>query len=72
MSHFYHHHFDTVSKNFEIPITSFYHPNKKTKPGLAIGYKTFNYKYIKLLLKSSTFKQDIMEYHQLFIDDCIR
>jgi hypothetical protein len=58
MSHFYHFHFDTISKNLSIPITLFYHPNKKTKPGLTIGHKTFNSKYVKLLLKSKTFKND--------------
>ncbi len=59
MSHFYHYHFDTVSANEGIPITQFYHPNKKTKPGLATGQKTFNAKYVKLLLKSKTFLEDI-------------
>lgn len=59
MSRFYHHHFDKTAKEEKIPITSFYHPNRKTKPGLAIGYRTFNYRYIKLLLKSSSFREDL-------------
>lgn len=59
MSQFYHHHFDEICTKLSIPITSFYHPNKKTKPGLHIGYKSFNSKYIKLLLRSSSFKKDM-------------
>lgn len=59
MSRFYHFHFDYVSKTEDIPLTQFYHPNKKTKPGMIIGYKTFNSKYVKLLLKSKTFRDDI-------------
>lgn len=55
-----------------MPITDFYHPERKTKPGLRLGCKTFNAKYIKLLLKSKTFKNDIKDYHSLFFDECIK
>jgi hypothetical protein len=72
MSHFYHFHFDSISQLEGIPITQFYHPNKKTKPGLALGYKTFNSKYVRLLLRSKSFLEDTREYHKIFIDDCLR
>lgn len=72
MSHFYHHHFDLLCKIQGVPITYFYHPNKKTKPGLVTGQKSFNNKYVRLLLKSKTFLQDIREFHKIFIDDCLK
>jgi hypothetical protein len=72
MSHFYHNHFDLVCKTEGFSITHFYHPNKKTKPGLTLDHKTFNNKYIKLLFKSKTFLEDIREYHKIFIDDCLK
>ena len=58
MSQFYHHHFDEVTQNNGLSITNFYHPNKKTRPGLEVGHKTFNLAYVRLLLKSKTFRVD--------------
>ena len=52
MAQFYHNYFDKTSKRCNLPITSFYHPDKKTKPGLQVGFRTFNITYIRLLLKS--------------------
>jgi hypothetical protein len=66
MSKFYHYHFDKISQKLGVPITNFYHPDKKTKPGLKIGQKSFNSNYIRLLLKSDTFKIVSKEYHQKF------
>lgn len=68
MSQLYHHYFDKVSKTENIPITSFYHPDKKTKPGLQLGFKTFNITYIRLLLKSQSFRQSLKHYHKFFLD----
>lgn len=42
MSHFYHHHFDSVASKLKTPLVDFYHPDKKTKPGLKTGKKSFN------------------------------
>jgi hypothetical protein len=56
MSNFYHHHFDKISQKLNIPLVNFYHPDKKTKPGLKIGQKSFNKSYIKLLLRSDSFR----------------
>ena len=72
MSYFYHHYFDKASKSQNIPITSFYHPDKKTRPGFQIGFKTFNITYIRLLLKSKVFRNVIKEYHHYFIDECLK
>jgi hypothetical protein len=56
MSQFYHYHFDKVATSYGIPIINFYHPDKKTKPGLKTGQKSFNLVYIKLILKSKSFQ----------------
>lgn len=66
MSLFYHHHFDKVSQETSTPITSFYHPDKQTKPGLKIGQKTFNLSYVRTLLKSKSFRMDVKEFHHIF------
>lgn len=70
MSQFYHHHFDDAAKSFKIPLVNFYHPEKKTKPGLSIGQKSFNSSYIKTILKSNTFRKVCLEYHAKFKQDC--
>lgn len=72
MNCFYHHHFDEIATSQRIPITMFYHPNRKTRPGLQIGFKTFNAKYINILLKSKSFMHDVKEYHALFLQDCTK
>ncbi len=56
MSHFYHYHFDCIARQYNVPLINFYHPDKKTKPGLYVGQKSFNSTYIKLILKSKTFR----------------
>ena len=68
MSQFYHFHFDTVAKAMKIPITTFYHPNKKTRPGLTGVHKTFNTKYVHDLMLSKSFLNDVKEYHNIFIN----
>lgn len=70
MSSFYHHHFDEVVERKGLPITTFYHPDKKTKPGLAIVHKTFNTKYVKHLLLSKSFRNDVKDYHCIFREEC--
>ena len=70
MSQFYHHHFDPVIKALNIPLTNFYHPDKKTKPGLTTGQKSFNSSYIKMILKSLSFRKICIEYHAKFKQDC--
>ncbi len=56
MSSFYHHHFEAIAQRMNIPLVNFYHPDKKTKPGLRTGQKSFNLSYIKLLLRSDSFR----------------
>ncbi len=63
MSQFYHHHFDIVANTLKIPLINFYHPDKKTKPGLSTGQKSFNSSYVKMILKSLSFRKMCMEYH---------
>lgn len=70
MSQFYHHHFEVVSKSIGVPLTTFYHPDKKTKPGLKVFHRTFNHKYIQQMLLSLTLKEDIKEYHKIFVKEC--
>ena len=72
MCQFYHHHFDQISEMQKIPLTDFYHPNKKTRPGLVCGQKTFNLSYVRLVLKSKSFKADAREYHKIFVQDCMK
>lgn len=72
MSQFYHHHFDHLATPANIPITEFYHPNKKTRPGLASGFKTFNLSYIRRILKSKSFRADVREYHRIFLQECMK
>ena len=72
MCQFYHHHFDKVGERVSVPITDFYHPNKKTRPGLACGQKTFNMSYIRLILMSKSFRADAREYHKIFMEECIK
>ncbi len=57
MSQFYHHHFDAVKAALKIPLVNFYHPEKKTKPGLTTGQKSFNSSYVKIILKSVSFRK---------------
>lgn len=71
MSSFYHHYFEVTAQKMNIPLVNFYHPDKKTKPGLITGQKSFNLSYIKLLLKSDSFREVSRSYHKHFKDDCI-
>jgi hypothetical protein len=71
MSNFYHHHFETIATKMGVPLVNFYHPDKKTKPGLRTGQKSFNLSYIKLLLKSDSFREVIKNYHKKFRQECL-
>lgn len=71
MSGFYHHHFGKVAKQMGVPIVNFYHPDRKTKPGLRVGQKSFNKSFIKLLLRSDSFRQTSQTYCLRFRQDCI-
>lgn len=66
MSSFYHHHFEPIAQRMGIPLVNFYHPDKKTKPGLRTGQKTFNQSYIKLLLRSDSFREVSRSYYKQF------
>jgi hypothetical protein len=70
MSQFYHYHFDTVANTLKVPLINFYHPDKKTKPGLNTGQKSFNSSYVKTVLKSLSFRKVCIEYHEAFKEDC--
>lgn len=52
MSSFYHFYFGPIAQTMNIPLVNFYHPDKKTRPGLKVGQKSFNRSYIRLLLRS--------------------
>jgi len=56
MSSFYHYHFDKISNTLNVPLVNFYNPDRKTKPGLKTGQKSFNKSYIRLILKSDSFR----------------
>lgn len=70
MSQFYHHHFDSVAEVLKIPIYNFYHPDKKTKPGLSTGQKSFNSSYVKTVLRSASFRKVCIEYREKFREEC--
>lgn len=72
MSQFYHHYFDKVATSMKIPIINFYHPDKKTRPGFKSAQKSFNSSYIRLLLKSTSFKAIAIEYHKKFVNECLK
>lgn len=71
MSAFYHHHFEIIAQSMGIPLVNFYHPDKKTKPGLRTGQKSFNLAYIKLLLRSDSFREVSRSYYRHFKADCL-
>lgn len=50
---------------------NFYHPDKKTKPGLHTGQKSFNLSYIKLLLRSDSFREVSRAYYRHFKTECL-
>jgi hypothetical protein len=52
MSNFYHHYFGNTAQKMNVPLVNFYHPDKKTRPGLRVGQKSFNKSYVRLLLRS--------------------
>lgn len=71
MSSFYHHHFERIAQSMSIPLVNFYHPDKKTKPGLRTGQKSFNLAYIKLLLRSDSFREVSRSYYRHFKAECL-
>ena len=54
-----------------VPLVNFYHPDKKTRPGLRVGQKSFNKSYVRLLLKSEVFRDVSRAYRKRFYDDCL-
>lgn len=56
MSGFYHFHFESAAQKMNVPLINFYHPDKKTRPGLKVGQKSFNRCYVRLLLRSESFR----------------
>jgi len=54
-----------------VPLVNFYHPDKKTRPGLTIGQKSFNRAYIRLLLRSEVFREVSRDYRQRFYQECL-
>jgi hypothetical protein len=71
MSSFYHHHFERIAARMGVPLVNFYHPDKKTKPGLRTGQKSFNLAYIKLLLRSDSFREVSRSYYRHFRAECL-
>ena len=72
MSSFYHFYFGSTAEKMNIPLLNFYHPNKKTRPGLKVGQKSFNKSYIRLLLRSETFREVSRLYRGKFVSECIK
>jgi len=53
-----------------VPLVNFYHPDRKTKPGLKVGQKSFNKAFIRLLLRSESFRAASRIYRQRFREEC--
>jgi len=71
MSGFYHYYFGSTAKCMNIPLINFYHPDKKTRPGLRVGQKSFNRSYVKLLLRSAVFREVSRAYRGRFYQECV-
>lgn len=69
---FYRHHFEDIAKKLDICITNFYHPNRQTKAGVKSGCKTFNFTYVRLVLRSDTFRQVVKNYLGAFVKDNLK
>ena len=70
MSSFYHFYFGSTAQRMGIPLLNFYHPDKRTRPGLKVGQKSFNKAYIRLLLRSDSFRDASRLYRGKFILEC--
>jgi hypothetical protein len=70
MAGFYHYHFGSAAKTMNVPLVNFYHPDRKTKPGLRVGQKSFNKAFIRLLLRSESFRAASGIYRQRFREEC--
>ena len=70
MSCFYHHYFGATADTMNVPLLNFYHPDKKTRPGLRVGQKSFNRGYIRLLLRSQPFREASQLYRARFEEEC--
>jgi len=53
---FYRHHFGELAERLGLSLLHFYHPNKQLKTGIRCGPKTFNYTYVRLILRSQSFR----------------
>ena len=71
MSCFYHHYFGSIAEKMNVPLVNFYHPDKKTRPGLRVGQKSFNQSYVRLLLKSDIFRDVSRTYRGRFKEECV-
>ena len=71
MSGFYHFYFGSTAKVMNVPLINFYHPDKKTRPGLRVGQKSFNRSYVKLLLRSEVFREVSQAYRGRFYQECV-
>lgn len=69
---FYRHHFQEIAKKLDICITTFYHPNRQTKTGVKSGCKTFNFTYVRLVLRSDSFRQVVKNYLNVFLRDNLK
>eukprot|EP01015_Nassula_variabilis_P023904 TRINITY_DN4513_c0_g1_i10.p1 TRINITY_DN4513_c0_g1~~TRINITY_DN4513_c0_g1_i10.p1 ORF type:complete len:301 (+),score=36.81 TRINITY_DN4513_c0_g1_i10:191-1093(+) len=58
---FYEHYFGEIKNNEKISIENFYQPIKKSKKG---SQRTYNQNYLKLTLKSQSFREDLLAYVQ--------
>ncbi|CAD8080286.1 unnamed protein product [Paramecium sonneborni] len=62
---FYETHFKMLSQKMNKDLTYFIHPQKKMQIGIITyqsGFKSFNQPYIKTILKSQSFRQEIKDY----------
>lgn len=71
MSGFYHFYFGGTAQKMNVPLVNFYHPDKKTRPGLRVGQKSFNRSYIRLLLRSEPFREVSKAYRSRFYTECV-
>lgn len=76
---FYRHHFADVAEKLGCSLLNFYHPNKyyntyfrQIKSGNKSGQKTFNTTYVRLILRSHTFRKITKDYLEVFMKDNIK
>jgi|JI61114C2RNA_FD_contig_123_12237_length_1026_multi_2_in_1_out_0_2 hypothetical protein len=69
---FYRHHFGELAERLGVSLQHFYHPNKQVKKGTRSGPKTFNCTYVRLILRSASFREVTRGYLEQFMKDNLK